>query len=134
VDVTVIAIISTSAASVLTVTVRSLFRYLREREQIQLARHIFDASGSTAGLTGYTELRHTDHPVIIQIQQSSTDSRPSSPPSLPPSPNGRHLTTRTRARRRLLPGPASPTIQPAPSPARANPSQNPPSSAPPHHP
>lgn len=97
-DGTVIAIISTSAASVLTVTVSSLFRYLREREQIRLARHVFDASGSTADLSGYAELRRTDHPVIIEIQQSSANGGPSSPP--PPSRTRYRRTAALRAVRR----------------------------------
>jgi len=61
VDASTIAIVS-GAIATLGLTVRRLFVYLERRDDRKLAQHVFDETGSTRELGGYTKLRRALRP------------------------------------------------------------------------
>ncbi len=79
-----IVTISTSALlCVVSLTLRYVTRFLDQRRERSLAKHVFDQTGSTAGLDGYAKLRQIERTVVIihrfPLERYRTPHLPGSP-------------------------------------------------------
>ena len=83
VDVSAIAVISASCASVAGLTIRCLFKFLDHRQDRGLAREIFAETGLAGALIFYTELRRAEQPVIIMGRKAFTSGPDAQAPSNP---------------------------------------------------
>jgi hypothetical protein len=83
VGVSVIAIIAASGVSVISLTVRCLFRFLDHRGERQLLLQVLDKTGSTSEFGSYTELRRTERPFVIVDRQQVRGELGTSSPELP---------------------------------------------------
>lgn len=69
-NITELVVTASSATSALSLTIRSALRYVHQRDQIKLAEKVLARTGSTDGLSGYTDLCRAQQPVIVKIPRS----------------------------------------------------------------